>query len=433
MSELTSKLVHKSCFYLWDSEFQNFDLDGIPPIGVGSTHAPRTIVLSWTNGTSGVKNPFWKSQVKSGVNATTPFSWNVAYAEPSWFTVQWDKSWNDNQGRFAAFRKGTTSGYAAYEFFPTGALPDSGIVTRVTNRCIRKFISACNEATSSFEAGQDIGEYKETLNSIHRPLNSLSLKLNEYISALTKVRRSVRSGPKLKKVLADTYLEFRFGWLPLADDVGKLIADAQRYRFPVIPVRGSASENFAASVSDVNFSYSGYCPYGLVRSLHRNINYSLRYKGAIRSGSDASGRIGLAQSLQLLPENWLPTAWDLLPYSWIADYFTNVGDIITSLSFVNSRLVWAKKSSQTRETLTYGDVRAASGFGSPPPGDTLVSDNCWASGGAGVVEWTQGSRSALTSSDLMPRFEFRIPTSKYPYFNLAALLFSRSIPIIPFF
>jgi hypothetical protein len=380
-----------------------------------------------------VKNPFWKSQVRKGVNATTQFSWDVATAEPSWYSLQWDRSWNDNQGRLAASRKGYTTGYASYELTPSGVLPDSSVVTRVTNRCIRRFLDACDEATSSFEGGQDIGEYKETLESIHRPLHSLSLKLNQYLSALKKVRRGVKGAPAIKKVLADTYLEFRFGWLPLADDVGKLIADAQRYRFPVIPVRGHASEMFSGGDQIVPFGQGGLCPYGLARKLNRNITYSLRYQGAIRSGSDASGRIGLAQSLQLLPHDWLPTAWDLLPYSWIADYFTNVGDIIKSLSFVSSNLVWAKKSSQTRERYIYSDIAPSSGFGNPPPGDTLVTDSCWTSGGAGVVEWTRGSRSALIGSDLMPRFETRIPTSKYPFYNLTALLFSRSTKLLPFF
>jgi len=434
MSETTSKRTTWSLSNYWSSTFSNRDKNGN-----NNTYSDSSgqefgggVYSSFQNFSNGFKNPYWKSQVKNGQNATTSFSWGYGNGSSPYFSIKWDIEWVDGGGTLIGSRKGQTDGYARFDTLPVGVSVPPDVMIRVTNRCIRRFIDNCNEITSSFEAGQDAGEYHETLESIHRPLHSLHNSILSYLAQLGKLKRGIRNPASLRKVLADTYLEFRFGWLPLADDVGKLIADAGRHRFPVYPVRSSAKETFKGAVERQTFGSVGYLPGSCVRSMSSNTSVSLRYQGAIRSNADSTGRISQAQSLRLLPSDWLPTAWDLLPYSWIADYFTNVGDIIQSLSFVSSNLVWAKKSLQTEERISYSEV-LPSFSPSAPLGYTLSSGSVWCDGGAGEMSSINGSRSAISPSDLVPKFEFQIPVSKFPYYNLAALYASRVKRLIPFF
>lgn len=390
------------------------------------------------NSLSGFKNPFWRSQVRLGQGATTNCS-GVSFTEDlgwhRWGRFDWviqpsipGRQWlikYDVGMRFAS-PIASTGGYIA---------PPSDTVTRVTNRVIQKFLDACQSARSAFEAGQDFGEYKETLESIHRPLHSLSDKLTSYLSSLEKAKKRYKRSPILRKVLADTYLEFHFGWMPLVDDIASAIVKCGSIRPPRIPINVSASEDFRGVVGQTSLSMTGHTgdTHPFVRTRDHS-SYKLRYRGSINTGVDANGRTSGVQELQLLPRNWLPTAWDLLPYSWIADYFTNIGEMIQSLCFVFSDLAWAQKTSIVKRTFSYCDVVDGSYYyWNVTPGLQRLSAYAYNIPATTTFTRQDWSRSILLPSDLFPRFQFRIPSSKYPYYNLAALLSSRAKKLVPFF
>jgi len=388
---------------------------------------------------SGFYNPFWKDMVRRGQSATTIAN-GILHSTDGDAFISFGSEVRYVNGAGAMVRYFKTDDWVVLPLLaglPTD--PPSATVTRVRNKAIRRFISACQDATTAFEAGQDFGEFHETLNGIHRPLNSLRDKLLSYLSSLEKVKRSSKNKIYLSKALADTYLEFRFGWLPLADDVASAIVKCGQFRTPTVKVRGSGFEVHSPSVADLSLGPwmgTGYDNQLLPHcNIHTKSEYSMTYIGAVRSGADAGGRSSAARELQLLPRNWLPTAWDLLPYSWIGDYFTNVGDLISAMCFCWSDVAWGQKTERKVTRRTFGEVSLLrpdpfaplSGFKRDifqpytyPPSNPNQSI-------------TSFSRTPLTSSDLIPRLQFRIPTSKYPYYNLGALLLSRARRLVPFF
>jgi hypothetical protein len=49
----------------------------------------------------------------------------------------------------------------------------------------------------------------------------------------------------------------------------------------------------------------------------------------------------------LHPSNWLPTAWELLPYSFVYDYFANIGDIINAATVQQSDMTFGNRLIRT--------------------------------------------------------------------------------------
>jgi hypothetical protein len=423
-----SKVHHKSYLFKQNGTFTTrFGFD--PPV---TTNYDSRSSFDASDSSNGFKNPSWREQVRRGVNATTFFN-GIAHSDdpgPYAQITLVDNSAFPNGDPFQS-KNGFVEGNLTINDPPSLANPGS-VVNRVTNRALSRFISSIDDATSSLELGQDLGEYKETLHGIHSPLSSLRDGMINYLSSLKKVKRSSKNRSSLKKILTDTYLEFHFGWQPLADDVAKLIADAGRYRFPQLPVYGSAHDTFQC---DENVFTRGAAPLPNAYNFKSKVtqDYSVRYKGVVRTGSNASGQIGQLQAFQLTPERWLPTAWDLLPYSWIADYFTNIGEMLQGLAHMNVDLVWACMTSRHKATADVSDISYNYDLTPISPPFVQLSKSFNASGGSYSAHTVQINRTPIGSSDLVPRFEFRIPTGKYPFLNMGAILLQRSAGLRPFF
>lgn len=75
--------------------------------------------------------------------------------------------------------------------------------------------------------------------------------------------------------------------------------------------------------------------YGLLREKH-----TVRYRGRIDAQVDAP----VWNNLDLFgfsAKEFVPTLWELLPWSFLVDYFTNVGDILDANVLVGRKLAFA--------------------------------------------------------------------------------------------
>jgi hypothetical protein len=314
--------------------------------------------------------------------------------------------------------------------------PPQSVIDRVRNQCIRRFLDRCESIRSTFEAGQDLGEYKETLESVKHPMHSIQKYTLAYYAKLKKVRHKYRRNvPSLKKVLSDSYLEWHFGISPFVDDVASAIADLRRQRLPVYPVHARAHERYNGTAGIVPYSTIGFS--SMPNTVYARYNsygtYNVQYKGAIRSGVDPSGAIVLAQAYQLDLPHFLPTAWDLIPYSWLVDFFLNVGEVIRGLSFVTANLTWGCVTTVQDEYITCGDVYYDAPAVSPPSGTRLGTNRTITHTGSGYSLKRTFSRGILTGSDLVPTLTARLPHTMYQFADIGAILVSRFTKLVPFF
>jgi len=376
-----------------------------------------TTMIIGTNSFSGVTNPGWKDQIRSGANATTPAT-GVAYTfEQQWFSSTGSGSSTLPPPNFYSVREDISGFHYLDTIQPVN--PSAEQYAEVQNRAIRKFLEKAESVRSSVEAGQDLGEYKETIHGLVSPLSSLRDHVLSFFPSVKKHKGL--KGRSLRKALADSYLEWTFGWKPLVSDIADAYVGLTNNSHPLIaPIEASASLDYSGKVDFWNITYPGV--FAIARgSVRRTSRQQIRYKGAIRTGADRNGIIARGQLLQGDLPHFIPTLWDLLPYSFIVDYFTNVGDIIRAACFVTSNITWVAKTDRQidRNQYAYGlDPQFfPSWFNANVPSVQPYSP--W-------IQRVRFSRNPINPNSLMPTLQFHLPTSAKPWENIGAILASRA-------
>lgn len=290
-----------------------------------------------------------------------------------------------------------------------------------------KFLKQAIEVHRSFMGGVFLGELRETLHMIRNPAKAIRRNVSDYFSELKKVRK-VRNIRRRKRLLQDSWLEYSFGWLPLFNDI-KNASDALNRLSDIQLHRVIGTGRDSDRIEGTRFLRT--TGRGILHYYHRQAtetHSTVIYRGAVRSTALNPLRKELT-NWGFDPRDFAPTAWELVPYSFLVDYFSNIGDVIEGWSWQNLGLSWCNKTTlQERIQLMaemYPDVPYLSGFSSISgwsftPQRTSLSHRTW-------------NRSRYTGS-FIPDVTFQIPgIDSTKWINIGALIRSGSKGLRPFF
>lgn len=179
------------------------------------------------------------------------------------------------------------------------------LATEVSTRCLANRGKAENNLFETF------AEINQTLSLMQRPINTFS-------SFLTKVS-------KRAKLLgaAKAWLAYRYGVRPLVRDVTSIIAGLEKTvgkRRVTTRAKGTVSKN-SYSISTFN---SGFVKYQI--GVQKTDTLQFKAVSLDEYVASVSSDIGFtAKGLITLP-------WELIPYSFVADWFVNIGDYLNALA-----------------------------------------------------------------------------------------------------
>lgn len=204
-----------------------------------------------------------------------------------------------------------------------GRSPNSTTYSNLTARVETE--ARANLAKADVNIGQSLAESRETAAMIAESAAKLAL----FIRLVSK--RDFRSIPRLLgwrtpgKGFANSWLAYQYGWRPLMSDIHGLHAEFQKGL--ALQPQTLVSSSRASSTDQVVLSPGGVYPYSDVATLIGKRECAaeccITYKVSDASVARLSG-LGLLNPASI--------AWELVPWSFVVDWFIPVGTFLEALT-----------------------------------------------------------------------------------------------------
>lgn len=314
-------------------------------LGQQTDYGPYTYNVEKLNfsGTYGDGSNSWKTAIKEVRQAGTAMSISETKLNAgSFFTSGKRNEYYDTHPYQGWSERGynATRYYIQYE---TGFInPSAPSSVLANNKALAGLIRNANSKVRALQGLVVAGEFSKTVRMLVNPLGAFKRRLSSYQRHVKKRARREK-GLNRHKVIANTWLEANYGWRPLVrdiDDASKYLAEytTNVARPPVAVVTGYG-EDSKSTENHRSITYSH--PYYHVRGRYSvKRTDKVRYKAALRVNQP---RQYVHKSLGLGLNDFVPALWELTPYSFLVDYFSNVGDIVNAACFQSGQIAWCMK------------------------------------------------------------------------------------------
>lgn len=326
---------------------------------VTNTLIPRTIVSS----RSGQAVPNYREIIRRRGDATSPYTLDATR-----LLVQ------ESVDTYSSGRHRTTdSALVRSSFFGTLAAPN--IVAHldidqspVQNAALAKAYKRLGQAKTQFQGLTFLGEFKDTVRAFKRPFPAILEFTEKHLRRHKKLNSAIRarnvskgnwSESSARKAAADSILEYNFGVAPLINDAQAAAEALARYvEFP-----NSERTRFTARASGEvrrvlsNSSVPTGCWNALTTSTVHETTYGVQYicvlDDSMRFLSDASR---LRNLFGIHPGEAVSAAYELIPWSWLVDYFSNFGDVLNAVTVCQQNVRYVVKTTRLQTVVTYTHV-----------------------------------------------------------------------------
>lgn len=313
---------------------------------------------AWNNRADGWKNPNWRAQVSRHDSAGTSFSarkQEIVGNRQVYAYIDYQNNIANPEHTVWQYR----GIVALTSLFANPATINTDAALRYATA---DFYKHAWEKIRLIQGGVVLGELRETLRMIRNPAMTLRRRIDEYTFIArqrAKGVRNVRSDPASRRrhvdrSIANSWLEFQFGARPLMGDIesGARALSESIHRF-----RGQYAVAVGKAETEVplgSFTENQLCiP---IPSGSNDIRYRLNSQDRGVAQVRVLGCVAVEVDNPYLfnqdlwgfsLSDFVPTVWELIPYSFLVDYFTNIGDVLSSWSFPQGRIKWGNRTVRT--------------------------------------------------------------------------------------
>lgn len=228
------------------------------------------------------------------------------------------------------------------------------------------FLANLYKAQAVFAGGTFLGELKETLLMFRRNLLRVHDWNLDYLRNAIKALGRAHNRARLAKDVSGLYLEWAYGWKPLLSDLEDAIKActelAKRPKVKFILGEGSSSKLLSSNSTLYNTSGIYW-----IRNVREDMRTYSKFSGVMKCQM-AIDAAYLRHLFGFDPlRDFFPTIWNLIPYSFLVDYYVSVGDFVAGTFADTSSLAWVSATQVTSSQKTVGgqvDVgRTAGNYG----------------------------------------------------------------------
>lgn len=365
---------------------------------------------------SNLKN--WRSLIKQGLSATTYLHGSSrTYDFPTNTATRDDIVTVGGQKGKVRRRTliGAIEGTAAVPGVSTALLNETTLAARAI------FLKRAIKAQQKIQSLVALGEIGQTAHMIKNLASLLHHGIWDYLATLKKRRKRSRRSKKTSEIISETWLEYSFGWQPLMGDIdGAAHALAESTvnaakQFERIGAHANRYE-FSPGVA-VTVGAPGAIPqFRIHKRTTTGKSCSVRFSGAVNLQPPGTNTVTNQFGLRL--RDIVPSLWELVPYSFLVDYFTNIGDMISGLAFQRSDLRWVEYGWKHESV----NIAMVDSIEFPAiVGESLIASQYQASGQQRLAATTVHREQDFGT--FVPPLQFEIPgLSSKKWLNIAALV-----------
>lgn len=303
--------------------------------------------------------PDWKARISRGLDVTT-----TLYGVRFWWkpTPGRVTGWVINSGKRDTWTVSGDIGYSNVGFSidaPTGTV----VAEAKTNSQVA-FAKNYRKKTRQWTGGIFCGELLETARLLASPARALRKGVDELHDQLSKVAKRTKGDSRktVRDAIAGTWLEWNFGVKPLVQDANdaatafRAMASGRCYDIVRITGLGEAEAKVVSTTFAWNPSISGmvssFNDWRGYREIYDQVQVITR--GAWKN-ENPSGEMPLPMRFGVGFSDLVPTAWELIPWSFFLDYFVNIGDVLDAWSMRLVKFAWLNQTTRSRRTDSVSD------------------------------------------------------------------------------
>lgn len=310
--------------------------------------------------------PGWREDIKARANASTTYQADrhKFTARPGWYSGHWVYESFTYPFKRERFEYG--DGFPAAIPFSTSHLVCDA--SKADSVALQKVLDKIREEMTSMQGLVTAGELRETVQMLRSPFTRGRQFFMDHLDRLDQwvlrhsfpnyVRKAKSTAQARKRYYRDltdaataSWLEVNLGIKPLIADVANIAETINRFRDDILKAKvvGTGSD----SREEVYAGAEDYLSRVVwktrdVKSTHHSVRYSAGLSTSmIIPGSNQR----LMELFGLNMQDWAPTIWELIPYSFVVDYFSNIGDVINAVTTDTSRVTWLCRSERVQTSI----------------------------------------------------------------------------------
>jgi len=201
-----------------------------------------------------------------------------------------------------------------------------------------RFLASYIRVTNSFRGANFLAEVRETYELLRHPVESFYKRTWSFAGKVRRLRKVYKLDPiKYRKSLSNAWLAYQFGVKPLVSDINdatKLLNElhsSTRHDSRTVTGSGEHRDWIEENGGQGSLKYRGEPGY-LGYYAQTRIDSTVRYKAVIIVRPSTSS---LLKECGLNEYDILPAVWEAIPWSFLVDYFANVGEMLDAARLAN--------------------------------------------------------------------------------------------------